>query len=56
MRSFKTSKVELFQLDPTPGFGLATPMCSDAYLVCTCKIVYVPKLFWPKKQSFTCLK
>ena len=26
MRSFKTSKVELFQLDPTPGFRLATPM------------------------------
>ena len=26
MRSFKTIKVELFQLDPTPGFWLATPM------------------------------
>ena len=26
MRSFKTSKVEFYQLDPTPGFGLATPM------------------------------
>ena len=26
MRSFKTSKVELFQLDPTPGFRLVTPM------------------------------
>ena len=26
MRSFRTSKVEIFQLDPTPGFRLATPM------------------------------
>ena len=30
MRSFKTSKVKLFQLDPTPGFGLATPMNGGA--------------------------
>ena len=36
MRSFKTIKVELFQLDPTPGFGLATPMFaafSDNYFM-----------------------
>ena len=26
MHSFRTSKVEFFQLDPTPGFWLATPM------------------------------
>ena len=34
MRSFKTSKVELIQLDPTPGFRLATPMEGD----CECSL------------------
>ena len=38
MRSFKTFKVELFQLDPTPGFGLATPM--NVALFCIQKRIF----------------